>query len=547
MIDRRPPTDVSAWLDALGLSQYALAVADNHIDGDLRDRLSADDLKDLGVASLGHRKRILAAIDELRGGPGSIASPIAPTAEVAGERRQVTILFADLCGFTALSQTLDPEDLHAIVSRYAALVDGIVLTYGGSIDKHIGDAVMALFGAPIAHGDDPLRAARAALDIHAGMSQLGREFGRQLAVHVGIASGEVVAGGLAGTGRREYTVHGDSVNLAARLVAVAKPGQTVVSDALYRELAGHAIFDALDDSRLKGFDKLVTVWALRSLTADAASTRTPFVGRRLELEQFAGMLKSCEASASGQVLFIRGEPGMGKSRLVGEMLRLAQSRNFDTQRALVFDFGTGKGQDAIRGLVRGVLGLAVDATEAERRAARELALELDLVTAGEAVFLDDLLDVAPATDARALYDAMDNSRRNLGKRQTLATLIENSARQHPLVVVVEDIHWADAQTLDLLAGIALAVRRVPALLLLTSRTQGDPLGNAWRSAIAGTALTTIDVGPLQAEEAASLATSFVNATSRVARACIERAAGNPLFLEQLLRHAEDGASEAVPA
>jgi class 3 adenylate cyclase len=224
----------------------------------------------------------------LRGGARPVEQAIAPPKEPPGERRQVTILFADLCGFTALSQTMDAEDLHAIVSRYAELVDGIVLSYGGSIDKHIGDAVMALFGAPIAHGDDPLRAARAAIDIHAGMKQLGREFGRQLAVHVGIASGEVVAGGLAGTDRREYTVHGDSVNLAARLVDIAKPMQTVVSDAVYRALAGLAVFDSLDDSRLKGFDKPVTLWALRSLTADAASTRTPFVGRRLELEQFAG-------------------------------------------------------------------------------------------------------------------------------------------------------------------------------------------------------------------------------------------------------------------
>ena len=247
MIDRRPPTDIAAWLDALGLPQYASAFADNHIDGGLLNRLTADDLKELGVASLGHRKRILAAIDELRGDAGLVEPAITPPKEPPGERRQVTILFADLCGFTALSQTMDAEDLHAIVSRYAELVDGIVLSYGGSIDKHIGDAVMALFGAPIAHGDDPLRAARAAIDIHAGMTQLGREFGRQLAVHVGIASGEVIAGGLAGTDRREYTVHGDSVNLAARLVDIAKPMQTVVSDAVYRALAGLAVFDSLDD------------------------------------------------------------------------------------------------------------------------------------------------------------------------------------------------------------------------------------------------------------------------------------------------------------
>ena len=546
MTDRPPPIDVPAWLEALGFGHYAPAFADNHIDGDLLDGLTADDLKDLGVASLGHRKRLLEAIAARRGTVASPAAIVAPAADVAGERRQVTILFADLSGFTALSQTMDAEDLHDLLGRYAALADGIVVAYGGSVDKHIGDAVMALFGAPVAHSDDPLRAARAAIDIHAAVAQLGRDFGRELSAHLGIASGEVVAGDIKGADRREYTVHGDSVNLAARLVALAKPGQTLVSEAVHRALAGQATFDPQYAATLKGFDKQVTVCALRSIAVDAAVTRTPFVGRRLELEQFGGMLSTCLASGSGQVVFIRGDPGIGKSRLVGEMLRVAQARDCATQRTLIFDFGTGKGQDAIRALVRGALGLAADAPDAERRAAREHAVAAGLVAAEEAVFLDDLLDVTPTIDAHALYDAMDNDRRNRGKRQALATLIENLGRQRPRVVAVEDVHWADPLTLHLLSGIAIAARQAPALLLLTSRTQGDPIGSAWRGSIAGTPLTTIDLGPLRADEAASLAGSFVSATHRVALACIERAGGNPLFLEQLLRHAEDGATEAVP-
>lgn len=547
MNDDPAPPDIAAWLDALGLRQYAASFADNDIDGDLLHRLTSDDLKDLGVASLGHRKRILAAIEAWHAGASRATSAAAPAADARSERRQVTILFADLCGFTALSQAMDPEDLHALVGRYAALVDGIVLAYGGSIDKHIGDAVMALFGAPIAHGDDTLRAARAAIEIHDAVAKLGREFGRAMSAHIGIASGEVVAGGLAGAGRRDYTVHGDSVNLAARLVAVAGPAQTVVSDAVYRALAGQATFDSPRDVGLKGFNRLVTVWSLRSLAVGAASSRTPFVGRRLELEQFAAMLASCRASAAGQVLCVRGDPGMGKSRLAGEMLRLARDRGFDTHRTLILDFGTGKGQDAIRALVRGLLGLAVDAPEADRRAARDRAADSSLVAPGDALYLDDLLDIVSETDARALYDAMDNSRRNLCKRRTLATLVENCARHRPLVAAIEDVHWADGPTLDLLAGVAVAAGRAPALLMLTSRIQGDPLGNAWRSAIAGTPLTTIDVGPLRPDEATSLAGSFANASDRVALACIDRAGGNPLFLEQLLRHAESGATETVPA
>ena len=543
---KRAP-DTAAWLERLGLSQYAGAFADNHIDGDMLSRLGADDLKELGVASVGHRKRLLAAIAELGGRAPAPTTPAASDAD--GERRQVTILFADLCGFTALSQTMDAEDLHALVSRYAALVDGIVQGYGGTIDKHIGDAVMALFGAPVAHGDDTLRSARAALDIHAGMARLGQAWGCDLAAHIGIASGEVVAGELAGAGRREYTVLGDSVNLAARLAARALPGQTLVSDPVYRGLVDRARVDALGETRLKGFDHPVAVWALRDLADDRASSATRFVGRQREIEQFIAMLDACSRSRTGQVVLLRGDAGIGKSRLLGEMLRAAREHGFAAQRTLIFDFGTAKGQDAIRALAAELLGLPAGATQDQRREAHKRALDHGLVASEQGVFLADLIDLAASADARALYDAMDNERRNLGKRQTLTALVANASGGNPRVVAVEDVHWADGLTLQQLAGIAAAMRRVPALLVLTTRVEGDPLDGSWRMSAGGTPLMTIDLGPLPPEEAAALAGTFTVAAARsVASACIERAQGNPLFLEQLLRHAAEGAdADAIPA
>jgi len=224
--------EIGAWLEALHLGQYAQAFAEHDIDGTLLAQLSTDDLREIGIASLGHRKRILAAIAAARDGepPSPSDPPDNPaTSPADGERREVTILFADLCGFTALSRTLDPEELHDLVARYTAAVDRIVETYGGKVDKHIGDAVMALFGAPIAYGDDPLRAARCGLEIHVALAELGRQLGRSLEAHVGIASGEVVAGSIGRGAAQDYTVLGDSVNLAARLVALAKPGQTSIA------------------------------------------------------------------------------------------------------------------------------------------------------------------------------------------------------------------------------------------------------------------------------------------------------------------------------
>jgi class 3 adenylate cyclase len=223
---------IEQWLRNLGLAQYAAAFAANDIDFDVIAQLSDADLKELGVSSLGHRKRLLVAIDELRTAPAR--SPASPSDNASGERRQVTILFADLCGFTTLSRSLDPEQLRELVATFTAQVDGIVVGYGGSVDKHIGDAVMALFGAPRAHDDDPLRAARAALDIHTALARSTETSSRKLQAHIGIASGEVVAGTLSRVDTHDYTVLGNSVNLAARLVALARPGETLLSGDVYR-------------------------------------------------------------------------------------------------------------------------------------------------------------------------------------------------------------------------------------------------------------------------------------------------------------------------
>ncbi len=188
--------DVETWLSDLGLGQYAEAFGANDIDGETLASLDGDDLKELGVNSLGHRKKLLAAIEQLSDGNADVA----PREPLAGERlRQVTILFADIAGFTRLSTERDVEDVHAMLNEYFAAVDGVVQRYGGTVDKHIGDAVMAVFGAPVAHGDDPERAVRAALDIHAAVAALEPP----QAVHVGIASGEIVASGTGSDQHRE--------------------------------------------------------------------------------------------------------------------------------------------------------------------------------------------------------------------------------------------------------------------------------------------------------------------------------------------------------
>jgi class 3 adenylate cyclase/tetratricopeptide (TPR) repeat protein len=538
--------DVEKWLEGLGLAQYAAALAENDVDFAILSNLTDADLKELGISSLGHRKRLLAAIAERSMTASS--SPRHDNGSPGGERRQVTILFADLCGFTAMSRTLDPEEVRELVARFTALVDGIVIEYGGTVDKHIGDAVMALFGAPRAHEDDPMRAARAALDIHDALKRMSANSTRLLQAHVGIASGEVVAGVLDRGNANDYTVLGDSVNLAARLVAAAGPGQTFLSDGVYRALSGQGVCDALGEIQLKGFEAPTRAWRLRGLLGETlAATRSSFVGREAELGQFRSILDACLGRRSGQVVYVRGEAGIGKTRLVEEMRRFAEGKGFATHRGLVLDFGVGKGQDAIRALLLSLLNLTPSSEAEARHRAAECLVTEGVATPERLVFLHDLLDLPQTGEWRTLYDAMDNAARNRGKRELAAVLVARSCSGGPTLLIVEDLHWADPQVLGYLAAFAAAVANGPGLLVLTSRAEGDPLDAAWRAGCRGTPFATIDLGPLRGAEALSLAGRFIDATHSVALACIERAGGNPLFLEQLLHNAEEGSEGAVPA
>ncbi|MBV9522639.1 MAG: AAA family ATPase, partial [Alphaproteobacteria bacterium] len=537
--------DVAEWLAELGLGQYASAFAENHIDFTLLGQLTDADLRELGIGSLGHRKRLLAAIAER----GSAPSPRTPPAASApeGERRQVTILFADLCGFTALSQSLDPEEVRELVGRYTALVDGIVVAYGGAVDKHIGDAVMALFGAPRAHDDDPLRAARAALEIHEALAQLSQTASRPLQAHIGIASGEVVAGTMGRADVHDYTVLGDSVNMAARLVAATGPGQTLISDGVHRALSGRGICDALGAMQLKGLSAPIEVWRLRGISEAAPASRAPFVGRQAELDQFNSIVGASLARRSGQAVYVRGEAGIGKTRLVEEMRRAAEAQGFATHRSLVLDFGVGKSQGPIRALLWSMLGVSAASDPEERRRAAEHCAAEGIVAPEALVFLHDLLALPQTGEWHALYDAMDNNTRNRRKLALTAALVANAIGRGPTLLIVEDLHWADQLVLAHLAAIASALAEGPGLLVMTSRVEGDPLDAAWHASCRGTPFATIDLGPLRRDEALSLAGGFIDATQRVALSCVERAAGNPLFLEQLLRNAEEGSGDAVPA
>jgi class 3 adenylate cyclase/tetratricopeptide (TPR) repeat protein len=452
---------------------------------------------------------------------------------------------ADISGYTALCASMDAEQVQALLNRFYALTDQTVAAFGGSVIDHAGDGVLAVFGAPVAYGNDPERAVRAALELHSGAAQVLDAFSNPIKLHIGVASGEVVAGVLSGGAKPKYAVTGEAVNLAARLDALAGPGQTLVSAPVYVSVASRVSAEDLGEKALKGFDAPVRVYRIASLR-HGTGERLPLVGRQAELRQLAGVLDSMRDSAAGATVVIRGEPGIGKSRLVEELQRRAGAQGYACHLGRVLDFGVGKRQAALPAIVADLLGVSGSAEDSARRAALTHALESGLVAADHEMPVCDLLGLEQREAQRPLFDAMDDAARRQRAAAAFADLARNAARERPRLLVFEDVHWATSLLLSCLAAAAMVTRECPLVLAMTTRFEGDPLDRHWRAASHGMPLLTIDLGPLRPDEARALASGLIEASSRFATDCIERAEGNPLFLEQLLRNAEESGSGSIP-
>jgi class 3 adenylate cyclase/tetratricopeptide (TPR) repeat protein len=468
----------------------------------------------------------------------ALALAPAATAAPAAEQRVVAILFADLCGSTPLAREIGAEEMHRVLTRYFERVDVVVAQCGGTIDKHIGDGVMALFGAPVAYGNDILRALRAAMSIHAAMASLAREVGRDLRAHVGVASGEVVAADTGSAVHRNYTVTGDAVNLAARLLEVAGPGETVISDDVYQECVSSVEADHVTTAALRGFAREVPVWRLRSLRVDAAPEH-PLLGRDGEVARFETLLREAESTGRGGALLVRADPGMGKTRLVQEWVDIARRRGFATHVATVLDFGVAQGRDAVHAVLADILRVPFDADAVDRRSALDRAVASGALAGEDEPFAADILGI-PKHDP-ATYEAMDHAARSRGRVRTVARTVSRAAKQRPTLIVGEDLHWATPVVQAGVRAVIDAARHVPLLVVATSRREGDPFGTPPLDM----PIETCELSALSSRDALALARSYLTANPSVAAGCVERAQGNPLFLTQLLRSGADGS--AIPA
>ena len=571
-------TDIQTWLAAHGLGKYAGEFVAQDVTPDLLPELSDADLRELGVASLGDRKRLLKAVAAasvvaantagvaVAGAAG--ATPLAtrtqaqpPPEAVApapvqpappsdeGERRHATVMFSDLTGYTALNEAFDPEEVEQIMARIKAEANAVIERHGGRVNQFVGDEVMALFGIPVARRDDPKRAVSAALELHTAVdgiaAGLSARLGRVLSMHTGIQSGLVITR-RSDSRSGDYTLTGDTVNTAARLRGLAGPGEVVVSPQTWQQVSDYFEAEAGQAVEVKGKERpLVPYRILRERAVPTGGSR-PLVGRTEEMQQFTTLAAACLKRQRGRVIFVRGDPGLGKSRLVAEFLHVAREQGLICHTTSILDFGARTGRDALRVLLQSLLGLAPDADVASRAQVISGLAAGNASDAEYAPFLYAMLDVELPDQVRSLLSAFDVQARRKSSLETLRHLVATQASAAPTLLLVEDIHWADPWMLAPLGALAALTARYPLLVMMSTRFAGDPSVSEWRTNLHGLPVTSIDLGPLAPDDALRLAAGAASISETLLRSCVERAEGNPLFLEQLLLNAGDEGATSLP-
>jgi class 3 adenylate cyclase/tetratricopeptide (TPR) repeat protein len=525
---------ITDWLAALGLSEYAGRFAENGIDISVLPDLTDQDLKDIGVL-LGHRRKMLRAISELAG-TATLPPAAAPETNQGqdAERRQVTVMFADLVGSTALSTRMDPEDLREVISAYQKCVAETVRRLDGFVAKYMGDGVLVYFGYPKAHEDDAERAVRAGLELIAAVT--GLKTRASLQTRVGIATGLVVVGDLIGSGEaQERGIVGETPNLAARLQAIAGPDSVVIAESTRKQLGSLFELQDLGARDLKGLAGPARAWAvlwrsaIESRFEALRSGGTPLVGRTEEFELLLRRWQQVE-SGQGRVVVLTGEPGIGKSRVTAALQAHLQLDPHARLRQFCSPHHQSTPLHPWIGQFERAARLARDDTVEEKLTKLEAVLAQSNASAEEIGFIAALLSI-PNTGRHPLPEVSPQKR----KENTLTALLahmERLAAQQPVLVVYEDVHWIDPTTLELLTLTIERVQHLPVLLVVTARPEFTP---PWPSYAH---VTHIELGRIGRDEGASLiaqVTAGKALPAEVLQQILARTDGVPLFIEELTK------------
>jgi class 3 adenylate cyclase/tetratricopeptide (TPR) repeat protein len=550
--------DVGAWLRALGFGHYVAAFAENRIDAELLRQLTGDDLKELGVAALGDRKKLLAAIAELNRGarappdavawsasPPKVKAPLAYTphhlverilesrSEVEGERKHVTVLFADIKGSTALIEGLDPEEAARRLGPAIAAMMDEVHRYEGTCNKVQGDGIMALFGAPLAHEDHALRACLSALAIRDSLNASEND---PIELRIGLHSGEVLVRAIHNDLSMDYDAIGAAVHLASRMEQMATPGCVFITAATKSLAEGLVETRSLGSRPVKGITNPVEVFELLRRTAHMTRWKarsrlqlTAFVGRSAER---GALLSAADRvnSGGGQVVAIIGEAGIGKSRLVHELLQLPQISGWSILQAAASSYGTRDPLRPVTGLLRTVFSIG------DRDSKREIEAKISRGLGDLPAGIESLVSIVrfllnlPVDDPA--WNRLDPELRRTRVVDGLRQFILTYAEPRPLLILIEDLHWIDSETQLLLDALADSIAGHRVLLLVTYRPEYQ---HRWANK---SYYEPLRLNPLTAEATQEMVNALVGSNARLGplkKALVSQTEGRPLFIEEVVR------------
>ncbi len=541
---------VSAWLNHLGLGMYGEAFQRNALGWDVLPELKESDLEALGVL-LGHRKILLRAIAHLSPStegrdPGflplgvSPEQPPFPPERDHAERRQLTVLFCDLVESTALSRRLDPEDLQDVVRRFLNACSHAIGRFNGYIAKYMGDGMLVYFGYPQAHEHDAERAVHAGLAILETVMALNHDNpppAWSLAARIGIATGHVVVGELMGQDTAtERSVFGETPNLAARLQALATPNQLVI-DPVTKRLIGHEFeFADLGAVSLKGFDTPIQAWQVLSLRLSSASRfdsyrashLTNFVGREQEIALLLGRWREA-VDGEGQVVLLCGEAGIGKSRVTRRLCDRLTEERYQTIQFQSSPYHTNTAFYPAINFLRQAAGLASqDSAQAQLQKLDAMVSESGIENQNMVSLLAELLSIQGAHRDPPL--TMSAETRKDMTLEALVQYLERLANRNPVLFILEDAHWLDPTTLDLLTRIIDRIQQMRVLLLITFRPEFKPV---WAEYSHVTSLTLSRLPRRQSTEFVTAMTGGKALPPEVQQAILAKADGIPLYLEAM--------------